>query len=84
LSLVPITSIKEQSVREYEQAEYWSKLDFLCEQPHDNRMRVACFSTIAQWLADGNEINNCPDLLILDEIDLLAKWSMCFENYLLA
>lgn len=47
-------------------------------------MRVACFSAIAAWLAEGKEIKNKPELLILDEIDELAKWSMCFEGYLLA
>ena len=81
---VPTKAIKWQTIEEYESAIHLNSMDFLDPNICNNRIRISCFSSIAQWLADGNDINNAPDLLILDEIDELAKWSMCFEGYLLA
>ena len=83
MMLVPTKAIKWQTINDYDDAIRLESMDLL-ERNNDSYVRVACFSAIAAWLSEGNKILNRPDLLILDEIDELAKWSMCFDGYLQA
>ena len=82
LLLVPTKSLKGQILGDNRETTTPLRNSDFAELDGDERIRVACFAQLAKFITDGNEIANQPDLVILDEIDLLVSWSLCFEGYI--
>lgn len=58
-----------------------SKQDLLEPIQDTKRIRVACFAQLVNFLFE-NDIANFPDLIVFDEMDLLANWCLCFDGYI--
>lgn len=82
LMLVPTSIIKEQTKNDYEDVTTWfDSFDLLGGFADDGRIKVGCFASLVNYLNDGNQIECKPDLVIIDEADLIVKWAVCFEGY---
>lgn len=84
LMLTPTRAVLDQI-----QSEYSSKVvrsdgyDYVdCGEYFDGKVRVACFASPANFIADGNAIEQSYDLIIIDEIDLIVRWTIYFPGYL--
>ena len=82
LLLVPTRSILEQVAKEY--SEDVTKADWFdyIEPGLNFAIKVACFASPANYLAEGNQFKNKFDLVIIDELDLIAKWTASFPEYI--
>ena len=80
LLLVPTRTLKQDVLSNYKDA---VPLDYrdLMQPTESENIRVACFAQIVQFLLDGNEITNVPDLIVLDEMDCLVSWTLAFKGY---
>lgn len=81
--LEPTNSIEQQALSRFSgKVTRFSESDLILGNLQDERLRVACFFKLVKFIADGNDILSIPDLIVIDEIDQIAKWSMCFPGYL--
>ena len=84
LMLTPTRAVLDQIRDEYSRevivANGYDYVD--CGEYFDGKVRVACFASPANFIADGNEINQSYDLVIIDEIDLIVRWAVYFPGYL--
>lgn len=83
LYLTPTEALKiEVLSKYYNNAVELDERDLICGDSDDGRIRVACIHQLGKFIQDGNEIKHAPDLLIFDEIDLIAKWTLCHPDKL--
>lgn len=80
LLLVPTKTLKQDVLSTHKDAVALDNSDLVQPIESDN-IRVACFAQIVQFLLNGNEILNIPDLIVLDEIDCLISWTLAFKGY---
>ena len=73
IMLEPTRNVKWQTIMNNDNAVHLTDEELIANDVDDTRVRVACFAKLGQFIADGNTIAAKPDLLILDEIDELAK-----------
>lgn len=82
LYLTPTRAILEQVAKQYqEKTERASWFDYVDAGKCFGVVRVACFASPASFLFNQNDFKQSFDLLIVDEADLIAKWSTNFEGY---
>lgn len=83
LLLEPLNMLKNDVLKNYkgltEEIFPWE----LADKTKRDALQVMCFSPVGSFLSDGNEIQRHFDLVLLDEIDQLARWSICHEGNLL-
>jgi superfamily II DNA or RNA helicase len=84
LMLTPTRAVLEQICDEYNsEVAVANGYDYVdCGEYFDGKVRVACFASPANFIADGNKINQSYDLVIIDEIDLIVRWAVYFPGYL--
>lgn len=82
LLLVPTRAILEQVAKQH--SKKVSEAHFVdYKEPGLNFcVRVACFASPANFLAEQNEFKAGFDLVIIDEIDLIARWTAAFTEYM--
>ena len=71
--MVPTASLKYQTIEHYENVELLTEEDFNEYKVGEKKVKVGCFSMVSNYLAEGNEITNIPDLIITDETDELVR-----------
>lgn len=83
LYLTPTEALKSEVLSRYpDNAVELDERDLACGDSDDGRIRVACVHKLGKFIQDGNEIKHAPDLLIFDELDLIAKWTLCHSDKL--
>lgn len=85
LYLTPNKAILEQVIKDSKnhvnKASSWDFIESAFTDG-DVRIDVACFQFPSRFVFDGNEITKKYDLLVIDEIDQIVKWSVCFVSTL--
>lgn len=84
LLITPTKSLKNDVLKQYGESKVapLCEADFLCPNDGDTKVRVACISQVGKFLRDGNEIKHLPDLVVFDELDEIAQWTLCHADKL--
>lgn len=84
LLVTPTKSLKNDVLEQYGEGAVTPlcEADFLYPNDDATRVRVACISQVGKFLRDGNEIKYPPDLIIFDELDEIAQWTLCHADKL--
>lgn len=84
LLVTPTKSLKIDVLKQYGERMVTplSEEDLLSQSDDDTRVRVACISQIGKFLQDGNTAKRLPDLIIFDELDEIAQWTLCHSDKL--
>ena len=85
LMLTPTAALRDNTLSNYplaiERLDENKDLSMPANEKY-GRIKIACFSTIGNYLEQGNKITHAPQLVIVDEADENALWSLCFSNNL--
>lgn len=84
LLVTPTKSLRNDVLEQYGEGAVTPlcEADFLCPNDGDTRVRVACISQIGKFLQNGNVIEFAPDLIVFDELDEIAQWTLCHADKL--